>query len=117
MISFVRVVVGRHTLCLLAPDHLHTTEEENMAFKWLQEGILPSGDERTLEFTALALRDDSARRSHSIGAVKPPRRKAGSVLCVSTSFALMAANTTALCQLWQCRVLRGQQLTGDVVHF
>ena len=43
----------------------------------------------TLEFTALDLRELSASLSHIIGAVKPPSKKAGSVLFVSISFALM----------------------------
>lgn len=46
---------------------------------------------KTLEFTAFDFKDDSASRSYSIGAVKPPRRNAGSVLCVSTSLALIEA--------------------------
>lgn len=61
----------------------------------------------TLELTALDLRDDSARRSQSIGAVKPPRRNAGSVLCVSTSLALIAATTLMrVLVLGRARVLK-----------
>lgn len=57
----------------------------------------------TLELTALDLRELSASRSQSIGAVNPPSRNAGSVLVVSRSLPLIACSKTLPDQRVGCK--------------